>query len=345
VTANLDADVVVVGGGPAGSAAVRALAGRPLSVIWIVGQGEAPDKAMPGPVETLDAGVMAYIEDRFCVDHRACGARAYAWPVAGATSQVRRGVHVLRHLLDRALRDAALQHTRVRVIDNVARTGRRNTDRTFSIDVADGTRVMARFLIDATGRRHWLARQLRVCVRRITPPLLLARSVSAAAGGTTPLFLGRDFGWLWHANEGVDQSTWNLMAAARHPRRRAAIAEARGTATQPVEYVDTTWRMVRPAAAETHAFAGEAAMVLDPASGDGIETALRLGHDAARLASVCLSQPDIAPFAAARYDDTVHRAFRLRADELRRRYQAMGLDLTASSTETRAVSPARRALA
>jgi flavin-dependent dehydrogenase len=127
--------------------------------------------------------------------------------------------------------------------------------------------------------------------------------------------------------------------------RRAAIAEAGRAAAQPIEYIDTTWRLVRPAASETHALAGEAAMVLDPATGDGIETALRLGHEAARLAMACLSQPDLAPFAAARYDDTVQRAFRVRAEELADRYRAMGIDLSARTTPARAAPPSLRASA
>jgi len=327
VTGTLEADVVVVGGGPAGSAAVRTLAGQSLSVIWITGRAEAPGNATPGPIETLDAGVMAYIEARFGINHRSCGARAYAWPVDDATSPVRQGFHVPRRLLDCALRDAALTYTPLRMIAALAGRGGKNPGRSISLDAGDSARVVTRFVVDAAGRRHWLARQLRIGVRRVTSPLLLARSVSASGGGSKPVFLGRDFGWLWHANEAPDQSTWNLMAAARHPSRRAAIAEACRAATRPVEYIDTTWRVARPAAAETYALAGEAAMVLDPATGDGIETALRLGHAAARLAISCLSQPDFAPFAAAGYDDTVQRAFRLRADELARRYHAMGIDV------------------
>lgn len=326
----LRADVVVVGGGPAGAAAIRALARAPVSVIWVVGAGHA-DAAL-APVETLDAGAMTLIETQFGIAHHACGAHSYPRSPDPTPSAGRGGFHVRRPVLDRLLRNAVMGCSQARVIMGSARKARRKVDRSLEIDVEGDSCVTGRFVIDAAGRRHFLARQLRTDIRRVTPPLLLARSVSPVSSGAAPVFSGHAFGWLWQANEAADRSTWNVLAGARHPLRRAAFSDA-GSASRaaaaPIEYIDATWRIVRPAASETYALAGEAAMVVDPASGDGIETALRLGDAAGRLAVTCLAHAAAAPFAAARYDDTVRRAFSLRAEELRHRYDAMGIDLGA----------------
>jgi flavin-dependent dehydrogenase len=171
-------DAVVLGGGPAGSAAaiILARAGRQ---VLLLDQADANPPAMrwgeslPGAANPL-LQTLGVSPHRMSTDHLlACGVQS-AWGSAGLRSSdaIRdprgHGWHLDRHAFDKMLREmasdqGAMVDSSARVIDIAKDHG--NWDLNFRCGQKPGGRsVTARWLIDCTGRKSWFAS--RIGIRR-----------------------------------------------------------------------------------------------------------------------------------------------------------------------------------
>jgi 2-polyprenyl-6-methoxyphenol hydroxylase-like FAD-dependent oxidoreductase len=205
-----DTDVIVVGGGPAGSAAAIACAARGLRVRLFEREtfgGERPGEALHPGVEPLltQLGVGHRLASVVGTRHEGIwidwgGSRRFQSFGADAKGAWR-GFQVWRADFDTLLLLRA-RETGVEVFQPCAVTGilRRNGE-TAGVTTAAGP-VTGRMVIDATGRADWLSRMLGV-VRRMRSPRLIARY--GYADGTcrtrdaAPALVGDASGWLWTA--------------------------------------------------------------------------------------------------------------------------------------------------
>lgn len=303
-------DVAVVGGGPAGLAAALILrrAGARVSVF----ERSAYDRWRPG--ESLASEVLEPLEELGIAQHfqrlrlTPRLAVASAW---GSASLVERpaildvqgpGWHVDRVELDRMLADA-VEGTGVAVERTASVLGVERRPAGLRLRVRTGDRirlVRARTLIDATGRRAVIARQLGAewCpydrLTGLTGILpgggedaghrLLVEAVASGWWYAAPLAGGRlalslltdgdllrapvaDRGRLWLRRLGETEHAGRL-AGDRAPARLFARSAATGR--------------LRPLFGPDWIAAGEAAVALDPLTGVGVPRALQSGIAAAR---------------------------------------------------------------
>ena len=132
--------------------------------------------------------------------------------------------------------------------------------------VASGREVRARWTLDATGRRAWLARQLRLAEARYSPPLHAAFGWRDHQddGDEMPRLRATAAGWDWLAPLGQGHAAWvSLTVAAR------GGAMAAGT--------DVSWRIHRASAGPGYFLLGDAAATLDPLSSHGVLRAFMSG--------------------------------------------------------------------
>jgi flavin-dependent dehydrogenase len=80
---------------------------------------------------------------------------------------------------------------------------------------------------------------------------------------------------------------------------------------------------MRPLAKPGCLVVGDAAAVLDPASGQGVFFALHSGMTAARVIFECINQPQLEALHLALYDDWGMREFQHKVDGLRELYASM----------------------
>ena len=303
-----DCEVLIAGGGPAGFASAIALSERGVSTIIV-----DPDQPTPalsrcemlppaaqnilerlGLKDTLRSavpleGVVSLWGSATPIDHAA------EMPNLGHN-----GWSVDRTALDTLLRDRAAG------LDITAVTGRVRTitgqSGAWRIDLQDGTRITAGFIVDATGRPAVLARKLGANVQ--FGPQLIATTCNIATKSRHSLLIEAcAHGW-WYALPRAGQgSSVGFMSSAPLPgdTADALIQEARDldllsaiAAPQNIATADSRMARLTKVADRGWLATGDAACAFDPIASQGLFNALSGGFFAGNAAADALCGDDSA---------------------------------------------------
>jgi len=284
-------DVLVVGGGPAGAATAIACAQAGLSVT-LVERGPAtsyrPGESLHPGIEPLleRLGVIAAVTSAGFPRHAGHwvqwdGPRQFQ-AFGGDAQGAWRGFHAWRvefeHiLLDHASRLGVSIRRHCQADRVMSESGR-----IIGALTGDGP-IRARWVVDAAGGRHWLARQRNLAVARHSRPL--AVTYGCVEGDSPDIdaapFLRRmEGGWLWTACVRPNTYAWvRLDLEHRYTAPPPELQTLRPLC--PVGGANVTWRVVAPLAGPGWFLVGDAASVLDPVASHGMLKALMTGMQAA----------------------------------------------------------------
>ena len=284
-------DLLILGAGPAGCAAAITARRHGLTVRML----EASSRPRRVPGETLHPGIEPLFA-RLGVGekiseagfHRHTGiniewdSRSHFEPYGEDASGPWRGFQADRQSLATILVAAAVDagadlcrpaHPASPVLDG---------DRLHGIATSDGEKHLARLTIDATGRHAWLARALGIASELRSPSLRATfgwMKKTPADGDREPRLVARPDGWHWIAPLGAERSAWVTLRACR----------PQDGSTHPEGGIDVSWRMHRPMTGPGYILAGDAAILLDPASSHGVLRALMSGMLSAEVAAASMN--------------------------------------------------------
>lgn len=329
-----DADVIVVGGGPAGSAAAIACATRGLSTMLFerdLFARERPGETLHPGIEPLlsQLGVAERLNEVVGARHQGIwiewsGARRFE-PFGGDASGPWAGFQVWRQdfddlLLGRA-REAGVEIRRPCAVTRM--------DGCNTVVTGEGL-VTARVLVDATGRARWLARALGIASPARSPRLFARYGYaqgSCPERDGAPQLVGDARGWTWTAIVRENTYQWTRLVfdgiepdAGWMPeefRRLTPLGRARGA--------DVTWRMANEVARPGWFMVGDAAAMLDPTSSHGVLKAVMSGMMAGHLIAAVLRGAAPAEEAAAAYHDWCAGWFAADAARLSQFYRELGV--------------------
>jgi flavin-dependent dehydrogenase len=289
-------DVVVVGGGPGGSAAAISCAQAGLTVALLEQSCFPRDR----PGETLHPGVEPilkqlgvweavrnadflrhaghYIEwfeqrrfEAFGSDESGPWLGFQAWRADFDAILLHRaslvGVRVIQPC--RALRPIVVSH------------------RVAGVETHQGS-LKASFTIDATGSGRWLERHLQLSASYLTPRLIARYGYTngeCPARDEAPLMVADAEGWTWTARVRPNLYQWTRLEFIEKPIAKNWLPSEFGgmKPVRSVKSADATWRMVQEAAGPGYFIVGDASAVLDPAASHGVLKALMSGMMAAHL--------------------------------------------------------------
>jgi len=326
-------DIVVIGGGPAGAAA--AITARQAGIGVVILEASRFPRFRPG--ETLHPGLEPLLLHLGARDALVAGnyfRHSGTWvewagrrefvPFGKDASGPWLGFQAPRGDFDQRLlavaRDAGAE---VReecatgiVLDSEGRLA--------AVQSATG-RIDARFVVDASGSRHWLSRRLGVLLRRESPRLVARYGYMEGARASDeplPRIRAGDHGWTWMADLGQGRYQWTTVTEARHrPARSWSPPEWEGMRPCGSYGADVTWRIAERTAGERWFLCGDAGAVLDPSSSHGVLRAVMSGTMAAHLACAVIAGKMPSADAASVYGKWFADWFRHDAQKMAEAYR------------------------
>jgi flavin-dependent dehydrogenase len=174
-------------------------------------------------------------------------------------------------------------------------------------------KIEAKFVVDAAGSGHWLARRLGLAIHRHSPRLIARFGYREGAypdRNGTPAITADERGWTWIARIGPSLYHWTrLNLDEEQPDATFVPTELRGLSPHGRSRgADVSWRVVERPAGPGYFVVGDAAAVVDPASSHGVLKAVLSGMLAASVMVEALTLGSGAA-AARRYGYWVDSRF------------------------------------
>ncbi len=296
-----EVSVIVVGAGPAGAATAIGCAQAGLTVVML--EANAAPRERPG--ETLHPGAEPLFDQLGVGDLvRASGFLRHAgirvtWegperfaPYGEDANGPWLGIQAWRASLDAILRNRAAAmgvevRAGTRAVAPVVSAGRIT-----GVQTANET-ISARWVVDAAGGGHWLARRHNLEIQAFSPSLLARYGYVRLPPGDTPSLRAVPAGWTWRAEVRPGIYQWTQLPFGDP----ALLPPLDGEPLGKSRTADVTWRFVGVPAGPGYFIIGDAASVLDPASSHGVLRALMTGVFAGHL----IARGGSEPLAATRY--------------------------------------------
>ena len=279
------ADLLIVGGGPGGL--TLAILARQMGLN--AGLIEAVKYPHEAHGDTFTSGVAAYFkmlgipEERLYRDAVPFRSHNLRWEneAEQAYSQIpSEGLHLPRHLLEPMLMERAREIGASVLQPCVVKSLIMNENRLAGVDTDKG-KFFARFVVDAAGSRHWLARKLGMAVEFYSPKLYgyynWARG-NCPACYERPLIYSDPQGWSWISR--VEPELYQFTRMTFEPQENfrgwqpPEFVESGLEPIGPTRGADMTWRVVQRPAGQAFFMIGDALRRTDPMTSRGIERAM-----------------------------------------------------------------------
>ncbi|MGJ7514506.1 NAD(P)/FAD-dependent oxidoreductase [Pseudomonas baetica] len=327
-------DVVIIGAGPAGCAAAIFCAQQGLNVALLEQAAVCRDR----PGETLPPGIEPLLQQLGAGRQVLTGEfvrHSGNWVHWGATPQFNAfggdnsgpwcGFQIPRRLLDSLLLKQALaagvsvvrpcRATKVILKDNAV----------IGVETDQGV-FHATQLIDASGAKGWLARQLALNRLAYSPPLLATYGYASGATAIcddAPSIIANSNGWYWIAKVGTGSYTWTrLNFDHRHPDLQPPSEFAHLHPLSGARGADVTWRACGQCAGPGYFIVGDAASVLDPGTSHGVLKAIMSGIMAAHAVVESLAYPVLRQSIQTQYRQWLNDWFERDLSKMRELYAA-----------------------
>jgi flavin-dependent dehydrogenase len=183
------------------------------------------------------------------------------------------------------------------------------------------------FVIDATGSQHWLARQLGLTIQAYTPPLTVHYGYAKGtcpACDQAPSIVADPQGWTWTAQIRPQLYQWTRLAFQEESLNKEWMPSSfEGLTPQRLGKADVTWRKIMQPAGLGYFIAGDAFSILDPASSHGVLKAMMSGMMAGYLVVQVIKNRYPQEETIRHYHQWMHHGFEHDIEKLKSLYKIL----------------------
>jgi flavin-dependent dehydrogenase len=327
-------EVIIVGGGPAGVAAAISCkqAGFSSTIVTCNRIFKHQRLHFITPAESIHPGVISLLA-------RLNAAHIIPFCSRGSYNGIRSGIlfsvlgkdmhgEWIGHHLDKPLFHSYLlqcaKQQGVHIIEQeIVADIIQESGRVTGIVTKSGKHFRSGFVIDASGSQRIGGRRLGFIEKFFSPVLIIRSGVSMKRDREIQEgevhFIPERNGWIWIAPERGCLVTYTRLV------KKGYFQEAFNEENSLV--YNMRWRLFRPLVHPGILLTGDAAGLLDPASGQGILSSLISGIQAAHTAIACLKVPASESLLLANYDNWFLHYFEERAFKLKALYGSCGIDI------------------
>ena len=335
-------DILIIGAGPAGTAAALTCLHAGLSVCVI----SKPMKESVNPIRPLQSihpGVLSLLNQlglEGIINHSS-KATFNGIAVNGEFNRLSTnneewyGHHIDRYLFDEYLLKA-LKGNRIKVIEEENfKLDLEESSNLVCINWGEGNQFRANYLIDASGYQRKTKRFLDLKEYVLTAPLHCWTGVSETTPETgnevmQTSFIPQQNGWVWVAPESKNRFTWTKLVVNK---KEAFSSPFPNTKTiSKIATHNVRWRVFRPVCKQKILLCGDAAGILDPAAGQGILNAFMSGIMVANCVKACVVQPHLEAYHFMQYDQWFIGQFEEKVIALKKYYKELNIEINIEKT-------------
>lgn len=335
-------DVIVIGSGPAGCAVAMKCHHAGLQVLVISGEVDAGSNVHhgPHPVESIHPGVssllqkvgLSGVEVSATVSHYSGTYVNDVYSALGSDKDGEwKGMHLDRRVFDANLLRKLLESGIDVVLGNRLIELIVEDKQVIGVN-CDSGKYLAKYVIDASGKKAIGGKQLKFSQKFFSQPLVCWTGVSGEMNNSfsfdssSTYFIPGDRGWTWLAPMGK-YCAWTRLSVKGEKEFAPPDELKRYPVVGEIIKSNMRWRMFRPLVTEGLILCGDAGGVLDPSAGQGIFNALSSGMMAGNTVVACLREPDFAGFHLAQYDGWFVEYFEEKVGMLRGYYGENGIGI------------------
>jgi flavin-dependent dehydrogenase len=326
-------DVIVVGGGPGGSAAAIACSCANLRLLLL----EQLPFPREHPGETLHPGIepllkqLGVLEPVLSAGFLRHSGTWVQWedslqfmPFGEDEFGIWQGFQAWRTDFDGILLERA-KSLGVEVLQP-CRASRLITHEGRAVGVETSQGVFnASIVIDAAGSRHWLAKQLGLLIQHYSPPLIAHYGYvqgECPIRDEAPAIIADEQGWTWIAKVSPERYQWTRLNISLEPMERGWYPEefSKMKPIGKLRVADVTWRRVERPAGPGYFLLGDAAAVVDPCSSHGVLKAIMSGMMAGHLIKLIFEDIQLEHKAIQEYGQWVEDWFQNDIENLKQLY-------------------------
>jgi flavin-dependent dehydrogenase len=188
----------------------------------------------------------------------------------------------------------------------------------------------ADFVIDASGGIHWLARRLKLTIKKYSPTLFAYYGYAKGecpSRDKAPAIVVTPEGWIWTAKIREHLYQWTRLYFDTNDDNNKMIPHGwlpdefkALKSIQSMHGADVTWRRVVQPAGSGYFIVGDAATVLDPASSHGVLKGIMSGIQAAHAIIRITKDHFPSEIACNNYNKWIKKWFLYDIDKLKRFY-------------------------
>ncbi len=339
---NRQYDVIVIGSGPAGCAAAITCVQAGLSVMLVT---DKPGKVTVPilPLESIHPGISSLLDK---LQGSGIIVAASMAPYLGVQTGDKIsplgedengtwvGNHINRSLFDTELLKSAIRQG-VAVMENEKLTQLIEENNWIAgVKTSSGYSLYARYIIDASGYKRVAGKKLNFKEQFFSPPLVSWTGIAGGINEKDTLFnngfakfIPHKGGWTWLAPQPPDLCTWTRLSVKTRQDYIPPLELEKYEQVGKIRVVNMRWRVFRPLCKEGIILCGDAAGILDPASGQGILQALYSGMMAGNTVLSIIADPDKENVCLAFYDNWFMEQYMKKAERLSNYYLEHGIQI------------------